>query len=112
MEAPTPLRPDEEVAGGYISATLGGQVKRLPVLPRARNRDFQKVYAEHIRTTLANAGKLDDLDDVIEVMSSSIDENQSLYGGSDYSNSTEDYSSGLGSGMDTGRRTGLTNSST
>ena len=45
-------------------------------------------------------------------VSSSIDENQSLYGGSDYSNSTEDYSSGLGSGMDTGRRTGLTNSST
>ena len=74
MEAPTPLRPDEEVAGGYISATLGGQVKRLLVLPRARNRDFQKVYAEHIRTTLTNAGKLDDLEDVIEVMSSSIDE--------------------------------------
>jgi hypothetical protein len=74
VEAPTPLRPDEEVAGGYISATLGGQVKRLPVLPRARNRGFQKVYGERIRTTIENAGKLDDLEDVIEMMSSSIDE--------------------------------------
>ncbi len=74
MEAPTPLRPDEEVAGGYISATLGGQVKRLPVLPRARNREFQKVYADKVRTTIASAGKLDDLEDVIEMMSSSIDE--------------------------------------
>lgn len=40
-----------------------------------------------------------------------VDENASLYGGTDYSSSSEDYSSGLG-GMDTGRRTGLTNSST
>ena len=44
-------------------------------------------------------------------MASAVDENASLYGGPDYSSSTEDYSSGLG-GMDTGRRTGLTNSST
>jgi hypothetical protein len=74
VDAPTPLRSDEEVAGGFISATLGGQVRRLPVLPRARNREFQKVYADKVRTTIANAGKLGDLEDVIEMMSSSIDE--------------------------------------
>jgi len=44
-------------------------------------------------------------------VSAAVDENQSLYSGTDYSSSTEDYSTGLG-GMDTGRRTGLTNSST
>ena len=39
-----------------------------------------------------------------DMMSSDIDENQSLYGGSDYSNSAEDFSTGLGGGMDSGRR--------
>jgi gas vesicle protein len=46
-----------------------------------------------------------------EDLTSALDENQSLYGGSDYSNSAEDFSTGLGGGMDSGR-TGLTNSST
>jgi hypothetical protein len=44
-------------------------------------------------------------------MSQTMDEaRDSLYGGNDYS-SSDDYSSGLG-GMDSGRRTGLTNSTT
>jgi hypothetical protein len=74
VDAPTPLRPDEEVAGGYISATLGGQAKSLPVLTRAANRDFQKVYADRVRSTIEATGKLDDLEDVIQMMSSSIDD--------------------------------------
>lgn len=74
MAAPTPLRPDEEVAGGYISATLGGQARSLPVLPRAENREFQRVYKERVGQTIKSAGELNDLEDVIQLMSASIDE--------------------------------------
>jgi hypothetical protein len=74
MTAPTPLRSDEEVAGMFISVTLGGQVKSLPVLPRARNREFQKFYAEKVRTTLKATEELVELDDVINLMANSIDE--------------------------------------
>lgn len=74
MTAPTPLRPDEEVAGMFVSVTLGGQAKSLPVLPRARNREFQKFYAEKVRSTLKATEELVELDDVINLMANSIDE--------------------------------------
>ena len=72
MEAPTPLRPDEEVAGRYISATLGGQVKRLPVLSIARNRDWKQKYDEMVVEVGASA-ESDDFEEVVRVLSDGID---------------------------------------
>jgi hypothetical protein len=73
VDAPTPLRPDDGTAERVVPVTLGGQAKRLPELRRIQNRDFQAYYAVAIRDTIQAAGELNDLEDVIELMSSSID---------------------------------------
>lgn len=54
--------------------TVGGQARSLPELTRVRNREFQKFYAEKVRSTLKATEELTELDDVINLMSSSIDE--------------------------------------
>ena len=72
MDAPTPLRPDEEVAGGYISVTMGGQAKRLPVLPIVRNRDWKRQFDEMIAELGMNA-ESDDFDEIVRALSDSIE---------------------------------------
>jgi hypothetical protein len=72
VDVPTPLRPDEEVAGGYISATLGGQVRNLPVLPIARNREWKRQFDATVRDMGANA-ESDDFDEVVRALSDSIE---------------------------------------
>ena len=72
MSAPTPLRPDEEVAGRYISATLGGQAKRLPVLTIVRNREWKQHYDAMVAEVGAGA-ESDEFEEVVRVLSGSID---------------------------------------
>lgn len=72
MDAPTPLRPDEEVAGGYISVTMGGQAKRLPVLPIVRNREWKRQFDEMVAELGMNA-ESDDFEEIVRALSDSID---------------------------------------
>ena len=72
MTAPTPLRPDEEVAGGYISVTLGGQAKRLPVLPIVRNREWKQQFDAMVAELGMNT-ESDDFEEVVRALSNSIE---------------------------------------
>ena len=72
MAAPTPIRPDEEVAAGFISATLGGQARNLPVLSIERNREWKKVYNATV-SELGGDAESDDFDAVVDLLSGAID---------------------------------------
>lgn len=68
MIAPTPLRPDEQVAGGFLVVTLGGQSFDLPVLPIAANRRWTAHLAETIRGTLGDVGPVSSADQVANLL--------------------------------------------
>ncbi len=72
MTDPTPLRPDEEVAGGYISATLGGQAKSLPVLSVAQNRTWKSQFDTTV-TQIGASAESDDFDEIVRALSDSIE---------------------------------------
>ena len=72
MDSPTLLRPDEEVAGAYISATLGGQARSLPVLSIVRNREWKRQFDVTI-AAIGGAAKSDDFEEVVRTLSDSID---------------------------------------
>ena len=72
MTDPTPLRPDEEVAGGYISVTLGAQAKRLPVLPIVRNREWKRQFDAMVAELGMNT-ESDDFEEVVRALSDSIE---------------------------------------
>lgn len=73
MMEPTPLRPDEQVAGGFIAMSLGGQPKRLSVLTIDRNRDWTARFNATVAETIGKAGQLNDLDDMVRLLAGSID---------------------------------------
>lgn len=72
MTDPTPLRPDEEVAGGFISATLGGQAKSLPVLSVARNRKWKQQF-DATAAEIGASAESDDFEEVVRALSDSIE---------------------------------------
>ena len=68
MMQPTPLRPDEQVAGGYISMSLGGQSFDVKVLPIAANRRWTAHLAETMRTVLGEVGPVESADQVATLL--------------------------------------------
>ena len=71
MSDPTPLRPDEQVAGGFLYVTLGGQDYRLAVLSIRANREWTALLARDIRTKLGAVGPLVSADQVAEELAKS-----------------------------------------
>lgn len=68
MTEPVPLRPDEQVAGGYIAMTLGGQRCELSVLPVATNRKWTAHLADEIRRVLGAVGPVESADKVADLL--------------------------------------------
>lgn len=66
MPNPTPLRPDEQVAGGFLVVTLGGQAFTLKVLPIAANRKWTAHFAETVKSTLGELAPLASADEVAD----------------------------------------------
>ena len=73
MMQPVPLRPDEQVAGGFIALSLGGQPKRLPELKRHRNREWTDLFNRTVTETLGKAGELKDVEDLVQMLTGSMD---------------------------------------
>ena len=71
MEAPTPIRPADEVVGAYVSITLGGKEYRLAELPRRANREWQKRLSTDVRARIEGVGPLETADEVIEAIADS-----------------------------------------
>lgn len=65
---PTPLRPDEQVAGGYLHVTLGGQDFVLPVLPIRANREWIAKLREQMVAVLKVTPDLDTIDDFVGLL--------------------------------------------
>lgn len=61
---PTPIRTDEDIIGARVSMTLGGQAYHLPVLSMAANREWTRLFANEVRTKLAEVGPLTTADEV------------------------------------------------
>lgn len=68
MMQPTPLRPDEQVAGGFLSVTLGGRPYELAVLPMRTNREFLRRVDAAVKALRADASGLDTLDGVVDFL--------------------------------------------
>lgn len=72
MDAPTPLRSDEEVVERVIPLTLGGQAKRLPELPIVRNREWKRKY-DALVAELGSGAESDDFEEVVRILSDGIE---------------------------------------
>lgn len=68
MMQPTPLRPDEQVAGGFISMRLGGRDFEVRVLPMGANRKWTAHLASEIRTKLGDVGSVESADQVAQLL--------------------------------------------
>lgn len=68
MTDPTPLRPDEQVAGGFLVVRLGGQAFTVKVLPVSANRRWTAELASKVRTQLGALPPLDSADQVAIVL--------------------------------------------
>lgn len=68
MMEPTPLRPDDQVAGGFIAMRLGGQTFELSVLPMRTNRDFLRKLDEAVKSLRGDAEALDTFDGVVDFL--------------------------------------------
>ena len=68
MMQPVPLRPDEQVAGGFLSVTLGGETFALRVLPIAANRKWTAHLASEIGAKLDNLDPIERADDVAALL--------------------------------------------
>lgn len=75
---PTPLRPDDQVAGGYLYVTLGGQHFELAVLPMRANRQWLATLREAVIRVLKDARKLDDVEDFVELLAGHSEEMMDL----------------------------------
>jgi hypothetical protein len=68
MTEPVPLRPDEQVAGGFLHVTLGGQAFELKVLPMGENRKWTAHLATEIRDKLQRLEPLGSADAVADLL--------------------------------------------
>ena len=66
MMDPTPLRPDEQVAGGFIAMPLGGQSHSVKVLPMALSRKWLASAKEQIGSLRGTADMLDSFEDIAD----------------------------------------------
>src|SRR5688500_7345976 len=73
MMEPTPLRPDDQVAGGFIPVSVGGQMRNLPELKRHRNREWKALFQQTVGVTLSKSHDLEDLEDVVQLISGTSD---------------------------------------
>ena len=68
MMNPIPLRPDKQVAGGFIAMRLGGQPFEVKVLPMALSRKWlaeAKAAVERMKGTAGDLGSFEDVADFI-----------------------------------------------
>ena len=65
MMQPTPLRPDDQVAGGFIAMPLGGQPFTLKVLPMVHSRQWLAQLQEMVAGMRGTAGELATFEDVV-----------------------------------------------
>ncbi len=65
---PTPLRPAEQVVGGFLHVTLGGQSYELTVLSMKANRGWTAQLAEQVRTVLGRVEPLETADQVADLI--------------------------------------------
>lgn len=70
MMQPTPLRPDEQVAGGFLYVTLGGEQRELRVLPMAASRKWKQTLADAVRTVIGQVGVSEHAGDVADLLAS------------------------------------------
>lgn len=68
MIEPTPLRPDEQVAGGFLAVRLGGQEFALKVLSISANRTWTAHLAAEIRSKLQTLEPIDSADQVAQLL--------------------------------------------
>jgi hypothetical protein len=68
MMAPRPLRPDEQVAGGFLYVTLGGKDYELAVLPMASNRKWIAELRETVTRVIGETPSLDGIEDFIDLL--------------------------------------------
>lgn len=73
MMQPVPLRPDEEVAGGFIVLSVGGQTKHLPELKRYRNREWKALVQRRFAETLGATREVETFDDVVNLIAGGSD---------------------------------------
>jgi hypothetical protein len=66
MMQPTPLRPDDQVAGGFIAMRLGGQSFEVKVLPMALSRKWLVDAKAAIVTLKGTAEGLDSFEDIAD----------------------------------------------
>ena len=66
MMEPTPLRPDEQVAGGFLVMSLGGQSFELRVLPMAQSRKWLTQAKDIIKGLRGTASDLESFEDVAD----------------------------------------------
>jgi hypothetical protein len=68
MTDPTPLRPDEQVAGAFLDVRLGGQEFVVTVLPISANRTWTAHLASEIRSKLETLEPIDSADQVAQLL--------------------------------------------
>ena len=73
MMEPTPLRPDEQVAGGFLYVTLGGEQRELRVLPMAQSRQWKQQLADAVRKVVTEIGVTEHAGDVADLIADQAD---------------------------------------
>lgn len=68
MIEPTPLRPDDQVAGGFLAMSLGGQSFDVKVLPMAANRKWTAHLAETVQAVLGKNETMTTAEDVAQLV--------------------------------------------
>lgn len=68
MMQPRPLRPDEQVAGGFLFVTLGGQHYELSVLSMATNRKWIATLRDTVTRVIGETESLDGIEDFIDLL--------------------------------------------
>jgi len=66
MMEPTPLRPDEQVAGGFLVLRLGGQSFEVKVLPMALSRKWLAEVKALVAGMKGTVAKLDSFEDIAD----------------------------------------------
>ena len=66
MMAPVPLRPDEQVAGGFLTMSLGGQSFDVKVLPMALSRKWLGTAKQAVADMKGTAEGLESFEDVAD----------------------------------------------
>lgn len=68
MPEPTPLRPDEQVAGGFVAMRLGGKSFNVKALPMALNRKWTSHLADTMRDVLGHIEPIESADQVARLL--------------------------------------------